>query len=152
MKSFDTLMLALNIFCWSGWFSAVRACSLCWNPYEGGKRAEREGLRWKGQTDVSPWSQRGTFLSDRMPPVVGVNVVLEGQRCADELILGMSRGAWRQRSRVHWWSGGRGGGSFGKWVSECRSTINQKSNLQSMLWKWTTCAKLESFYKPTKPN
>lgn len=28
--------------------------------------------------------------------MVGVNVVLEGQRCADELILGMSRRAWRQ--------------------------------------------------------
>ncbi|KAI9526841.1 hypothetical protein NQZ68_035591 [Dissostichus eleginoides] len=46
-----------------------------------------------------------------MPPVVGVNVVSEGQRCADELILGMSRGAWRQRSRVqplvveHGWGG-----------------------------------------------
>lgn len=40
--------------------------------------------------------------------MVGVNVVFEGQRCADELILGMSRGAWRQRSRVHWCSGGRG--------------------------------------------
>lgn len=48
------------------------------------------------------------IFSDRMPPVVRVNVVLEGQRCADELILGMSRGAWRQRARVHWWSGGGG--------------------------------------------
>lgn len=54
--------------------------------------------------------------------MVGVNVVLEGQRCADELILGMSRGAWRQRARVHWWSGGGGGGGCsGKWVSECSS-------------------------------
>ncbi|KAG7456455.1 hypothetical protein JOB18_009741 [Solea senegalensis] len=49
----------------------------------------------------------------RMPPVLGVNVLLRGQRCADELILGMSRGAWRQRDRVHgcsgtcgqWWAG-----------------------------------------------
>lgn len=68
-------------------------------------------------------AREGTFFSDRMPPVVGVNVVLEGQRCADELILGMSRGAWRQRSRVHWWSGGGGGGyRIGKWVCECTST------------------------------
>lgn len=58
------------------------------------------------------------IFSDRMPPVVRVNVVLEGQRCADELILGMSRGAWRQRARVHWWSGG--GGGFGKSFFVCQ--------------------------------
>lgn len=49
------------------------------------------------------------FFSDRMPPAVGVNVVLEGQRCAHELILGMSRRAWRQRSRVQKRWSGRGG-------------------------------------------
>lgn len=70
------------------------------------------------------------FFSNRMPPAVGVNVVLEGQRCAHELILGMSRRAWRQRSRVQrrWW--GRGG-SFGKWVLECRCTVNEKLNTVS---------------------
>ncbi|MED6257017.1 hypothetical protein ATANTOWER_006764, partial [Ataeniobius toweri] len=41
------------------------------------------------------------IFSIRMPPVVRVNVVFLGQRCADELILGMSRGAWRQQARVH---------------------------------------------------
>ena len=81
--------------------------------WERGRARARGG---KGQTDVSPWSHRGTFLSDRMPPVVGVNVVLEGQRCADELILGMSRGPWRQRARVHWcWSGTGGGQGGGGW-------------------------------------
>lgn len=64
---------------------------------------QRGGLRWKGQPDVS---ERDIF-SIRMPPAVGVNVVFLGQRCADELILGMSRGAWRRWTRVHkWWRGG----------------------------------------------
>lgn len=39
----------------------------------------------------------------------------------DELILGMSRVAWRQRARVHRWGGGGGGGGG---VSEYRSTDN----------------------------
>lgn len=64
-------------------------------------------------------AREGHFFSNRMPPVVGVNVVLEGQRCADELILGMSRVAWRDRSRVHQWSREGRAASFGKWVSDC---------------------------------
>lgn len=67
-------------------------------------------MRWKGQPDVS----EKDIFSIRMPPVVRVNVVFLGQRCADELILGMSRGAWRQRARVHhrWGEEGEEGGDL----------------------------------------
>lgn len=75
------------------------------------------------------------IFSNRMPPVVGVNVVFEGQRCADELILGMSRRAWRQRARVHCWGGGVGGAlengpvQGGSWLLVPSSTRPDESEL-----------------------
>lgn len=52
--------------CFSHSVRSYSVFSLCWRPQgtdsEGGKGEAKEGLGWKGQTDVSVWSQWGTFF------------------------------------------------------------------------------------------
>lgn len=64
----------------------------CTNITKGGKGAAKKGRGGKVNLMFHSGARKGHFFPNRMPPV-GVNVVFEGQRCADELILGMSRGA-----------------------------------------------------------
>lgn len=92
------------------------------------------------------------IFSIRMPPVVRVNVLFLGQRCADELILGMSRGPWRQRARVHQQRGGERGQTWKMklWLKVCWhcyfTALQHNSELKIIQYncerKWWKCINL----------